>query len=102
MGGSARGSDNITDFSVVMAKINAANKSYTDFLLASCLYQYRHVKVYLLTSDLKALPNFFTRVHIITTTEDKSGEVKNFALYRFDEDAYTKAAASITREFIGS
>jgi hypothetical protein len=89
--------DNIADFSVVMAKINANNKSYTDFLLSSCLYQYRHVKVSLLTTDLRALPPFFERAHIITT-EETSGDVKNFGLYRFDEVAYTKAAANILKE----
>lgn len=89
--------NNLSDFSVIMAKINAANKSYTDFLLAACLYNYRHAKVHLLTSDLRALPSFFQREHIITV-EEKSGDVKNFGLYTFDEAAYTKAATNIIKE----
>lgn len=84
----------ITDFSVVMAKINASNKAYTDFLLAACLYHYKHVKAFLVTKDLRALPTFFDRTHIITLDE-KSGDVKNFGVYKFNEESYTKAASSI-------
>lgn len=93
--------DKIADFSVVMAKINANNKSYTDFLLASCLYQYRHANVYLMTTDLRALPPFFERAQIVTT-EEASGDIKNFAMYKFNEAAYTKAATNIIKEVKGS
>lgn len=92
--------DKISDFSVVMAKINANNKSYTDFLLAACLYQYRHAKVFLMTSDLRALPSFYERTHIVTT-EETNGGIKNFALYKFNETAYVNAAANIIKE-VGS
>lgn len=78
--------NDLSDFSVIMSKINAANKSYTDFLLAACLYNYRHAKVYLITSDLRALPVFFPRKHIITV-EERSGNVKDFGVYIFDEVA---------------
>lgn len=87
----------IAEFSVIMAKLNANNKSYTDFLLASCLYHYRHANVYLMTTDLKALPSFFERTHLVTA-EENSGEVKNFGIYTFDEQAYVKAAAKTLRE----
>ncbi|HMH69811.1 MAG TPA: hypothetical protein VK502_00260 [Candidatus Saccharimonadales bacterium] len=92
----ARYINNIDDFSVVMAKINGQNRSYTDFLLAAALYSYRHAKVYLLTTDLRALPKFFDRVSIIMA-EEKSGDVKNFGIYSFNEESYLKAARSIIR-----
>lgn len=89
--------DKITNFTVVMSKINASNKSYTDFLLSSCLYQYRHANVYLMTTDLRALPSFFERVHIVTA-EENSGDIKNFALFKFNQLAYAKAANKIINE----
>jgi hypothetical protein len=52
-----------------MAKINAQNKAYTDFLLAACLCHYKHASVYLLTADLRALPCFFDRTHVPTSAK---------------------------------
>lgn len=86
--------NDIDDFSVVMAKVNAQNKSYTDFLLAASLYHYRHAKVYFLTTDLKALPSFFDREFVITV-EEKSNEIRNFGLYSFNEAHYIKSAQSV-------
>lgn len=87
--------DKVPDFCVLMAKINASNKSYTDFLLAACLYKYKHIKAYLMTTDLKALPSFFDRVSIITI-EQNSGDVINFGLYSFNETKYVKALQSVS------
>ena len=90
--------DRIEEFSVVMAKLNAQNKAYTDFLLACCLYNYRKSgNVYLLTSDLKALPSFFKRTHIIATEESK-GDIRNFGVYSLNLSAYLKAASSLLAE----
>jgi hypothetical protein len=88
--------DRIPDFCVLMAKINGGNKSYTDFLLAACLYQYKHSKVYLMTTDLKAFPAFFERESIITT-EQNSGDVINFGIYSFNETSYVKALKGASR-----
>lgn len=54
---------NISDFYIVMAKVNDQNKAYTDFLLAACLYNYRHTKVALMTADLKP-SRLFIQGHI--------------------------------------
>ena len=91
--------DKLSDFSIVMAKVNASNKSYTDFLLAACLYQYRNSgKVFLLTSDLKALPSFYDREYLITTDEDKSKEVRNLGIYKFNTENYVKTAQQVISE----
>lgn len=91
--------NNISDFSIVMAKVNAKNKSYTDFLLAACLYNYRRSgKVYLLTTDINAFPSFFERTDIVTVTEDKSAEIRNFGIFKFNTDSYVQAVEQVLRE----
>lgn len=91
--------ENTPDFSVVMAKVNSQNKSYTDFLLAAALYHYRNSgDVYLLTTDTRAFPSFFEMPHLITVCEDKSGEIRNFGFIKFSENAYAKAAQAIIKE----
>lgn len=87
---------NIEEFSFIMSKLNAKNKSYTDFLLASCLYHYKASSVYLMTSDFEALPTFFENTDIITVTE-KSGKIRNFGLYKFNHKNYTKAVNKILK-----
>lgn len=90
--------DQLGEFAAVMAKLNKSNKSYTDFLLAACLYQYRsHQKTYLMTTDLRAFPSFFERVHLITTEEDGSGEVRNYGIIKFNTDKYVASASSIIK-----
>jgi hypothetical protein len=79
-----------------MAKINGQNKSYTDFLLAACLYHYRHTKIALLTTDMKALPSFYPRSHVITVELDKSKEIKNLGIYGFDSEGYAQAAKKLS------
>lgn len=88
--------NNIADFYVVMAKVNYKNNSYTDFLLAACLYQYRRTKVALITTDLKAFPAFFKRTHIIST--EHTNEVVNFGVFEFDTAGYAKAAQKALEE----
>lgn len=91
--------ENTPDFSVVMAKVNSQNKSYTDFLLAAALYHYKNSgDVYLLTTDTRAFPSFFEMPHLITVCEDKSGEIRNFGFIKFNETSYAKAAKSIIKE----
>lgn len=86
----------IADFSVTMAKLNANNKSYTDFLLAACLYHYSHTPVFLMTKDLRLLPSFFDRKCVITL-DRRTGDVENFGLYNFNASSYTKAVAGILK-----
>lgn len=87
------------EFSIVMAKTNASNKSYTDFLLAAALYNYRNSgKVFLLTTDIHAFPEFFEVHSIITATEDKSNEVRNLAFITFNLDKYALVAAKIIKD----
>lgn len=89
-----------SEFSVVMSRANAGNKSYTDFLLAAALYHYRKSgSVYLLTTDVRAFPSFFEMHHLITVSEDKSGEIRNFGFIAFNENTYAKAAQSIIKGF---
>lgn len=90
--------NNIPDFYVVMAKINDQNKSQTDFLLAACLYNYRHAKVALLSGDLKAYPAFFPRTHVITVEQDGTKAIRNLAVYKFDGAGYAQAAQSALSE----
>lgn len=91
--------DDIPDFCIAMAKLNSGNKSYTDFLLAACLYNYRNSgRVYLLTTDINAFPSFFDRVHIVTTEEDKSRDLRTFGVFKFNTDNYAKAAKTIIKE----
>jgi|GEM_PF-6918014 len=85
--------EKIPDFSVFMAKVNALNKSFTDFQLAACLYYYRHTNIYFLSSDQKALPTFFDRPYIMTAVQNKGGLV-NFGVYTFNEANYAKALKS--------
>jgi predicted nucleic acid-binding protein len=84
--------EDIEDFHVLMAKVNSGNKSYTDFLLAACLYQYGNRNTALLTADLKALPSFYERSHIITV--EHGNELKNFGVYRMEMSGYFAALAS--------
>lgn len=88
--------EKIPDFYAVMAKLNGGNKAYTDFLLAACLYNYRHSKTALLTTDLQAYPDFFPRTHIIAV-EQKS-EIRNFGVYQFDPTGYAVAASKVLEE----
>jgi len=88
--------NNIADFHIVMSKINSKNKSYTDFLLAACLYQYRQSQVALITTDLGAFPPFFPRSHIVTV--EHMNEVVNFGVFKFSPDAYAQAAAKTLEE----
>ena len=88
--------DKIVDFNVLMAKINGGNKSFTDFQLAACLYQYRHTNIYLMTTDLKAFPSFFDRNFLITTEQD-SGDVINFGLYSLNQANYNKAIEKVLK-----
>ncbi len=83
----------ISDFSVVMSKINDQNKAYTDFLLAACLYNFRHIAVTLLTSDLKAFSAFFSRTHILAVEHGR--EIKNFGFYKLNIDGYANAASNV-------
>jgi hypothetical protein len=83
----------IGDFYVVMAKSNASNRAYTDFLLAACIYKFSHTPVALLTTDLKALPPFFPRTHIISTEHQL--DVVNFGVYQFDSKGYATAAQKV-------
>lgn len=85
----------IDDFLVVMAKYNPNNRSFTDYLLAAVLYRYRHTKIFVMSSDLKAFPFFFTREYIVTTEED-GGYVKNFGVFSFNEALYVTAIKSLT------
>lgn len=90
--------DKIIEFSFMMAKLNSTNNAYTDYQLAALLYQYRHVDIYLMTADLKALPSFFyDREFIITATANK-GDVKNFGLFKFNETNYVKAMKKVFGE----
>lgn len=89
--------DKIQDFCVLMAKVNGGNKSFTDFLLAACLYHYRHSDVYLMTTDQKMFPNFFDRDFVITAEQD-SGAIMNFGLHRLNETKYVKALQAILKE----
>lgn len=86
----------ISDFYVVMSKVNEQNKAYTDFQLAACLYNYKHTKVGLLTADLKAFPAFYPRTHILAVEHKK--EIKNFGVFQFDEKGYGEAAAKALNE----
>lgn len=89
----------ITDFYVVMSRTNGQNSAYTDFLLAACLYNYApHVEVALLTADLKALPAFYPRTHILAI--DHGREIKNFAVHGFDPEGYAAAAAKVLAESV--
>ena len=90
--------NNIQDFYVVMAKINDQNKSYTDFLLAACLYNYRRSKIALLTTDLKAFPSFYPRTHVVTVEQDRTKAIINLAIYKFDGKGYASAAERALRE----
>lgn len=84
--------ETISDFNVVMSKINENNKSLTDFQLAACLYNYSHSKVALLTGDFKAFPAFFPRSHVITVIQDKTKDIRNLGVYQFDRVGYAQAA----------
>ena len=86
----------IQDFYIIMAKLNARNKSYTDFLLAACIYHYSHSPVALMTTDLKAFPAFFPRTHLITT--EHRHDVINFGIYQFDTGGYANAAEKALQE----
>ena len=88
----------ISDFYVVMAKINEQNKAYTDFQLAACLYNYKHTDVALLTADLKAFPSFYPRTHILAVEHGR--EIKNFGIYQFDIKGYVTAATKALSEVI--
>lgn len=95
--------DDIQDFYVVMAKLNAKNASETDFLLAACLYNYRHVKTALITGDFKAYPPFIPRTSVITVEHDKPykdniKQIVNLGIYKFDRTNYAKAAQSVLSE----
>ncbi len=88
--------DAISDFYIVMSKVNSKNKSYTDFLLAACLYHFQHAKVALLTTDLGAFPPFFPRSHIVTI--EHANEVVNFGFYKFHAAHYAQAATKALEE----
>ena len=93
----ARFISDISDFQVVMSKVNGKNKSYTDFLLAAAVYQYRRLNnVALLTTDINMFPSFFNRSHIITV--DRTKELVNFGVYQFENDSYIKAARAALNE----
>lgn len=87
--------DKTPDFNFLMSKLNANNKSFVDFQLAAALYKYRTSSIYLLTSDQKALPNFYTRDFVITT-EHNSGHIVNFGMFRFDEAKYELALKGVS------
>lgn len=88
--------NNIPDFSTVMAKVNGKNKSYTDFLLAACLYQYRESKAALLTTDIKGFPTFFERTQIVSV--EHTNEIVNFGVFQFNRAKYASAARSTLEE----
>lgn len=88
--------NSIPDFYTVMAKVNSKNKSYTDFLLAACLYQFRRSKVALLTTDLKAFPPFFPLTQLISVSH--TNEVVNFGIFQFNSAGYAEAAKKILEE----
>lgn len=82
--------DKIPEFNVIMAKLNASNRSFTDFQLAACLYKFKHSDIRLMTTDLKAFPPFFEREFLVTT-EQNSGDVVNFGIFKLNEASYLKA-----------
>ena len=84
------------DFAVVMAKLNATNKSYVDYQLALSAYNYRaSAQMYVMTTDQKALPSFFERVHLLTVEVGPKKVVNNFGISRFVEDKYIKAVQGL-------
>lgn len=86
--------DKLEDLIVVLQKIKS-DASYTDFLLTACLYKFP--KAFLLTENHKDFPlEILDRKHLITI--DTGRQIRNYAIYQFSLEKYSKAAENILKE----
>lgn len=86
-------------FSLVMSRlVNSKDSDYTDFLLATCLYQYSRLEeVYLMTSDIRSMPrNIFDVVGGVTCVDAESN-LRHYIICRLNRDCFAKAAENISK-----
>lgn len=82
-------------FSLVMSRmVSSKDSDYTDFLLATCLYQYSRLeKVYLITSDLRSMPRDIFDVVGSITCSDKEA-LRHYVVYCLNETNFSAAIRS--------
>lgn len=70
-------------FSLVLASlIGKKDSAYTDFLLATCLYQFSKVEsVYLMTADQLSMPRAIFDVVGVITCNDEKGKLVHYGIY---------------------
>lgn len=84
----------LKEFTLVYQK-NAGRASYTDFLLAACLYKFQ--SAFVLTENHTDFPTtILDRVSIITL--DTGREIRNLAIYSFSKLKFNKAAEKILKQ----
>jgi|SRR3989344_2409739 len=87
--------EDFKDLTITLQKIKGS-ASYTDFLLIAALYKFRKAPSYLLNSNHSDCPiDILDREAIVTVDTDK--DIKNYGLYRFSEEKYSKAAENILK-----
>lgn len=83
-------------FSLVMSKlVSGKDSDYTDFLLATCLYQYSKLDdVYLLTSDLRSMPRDIFDVRGSITSVDKQ-LMRHYVVYSLNKKNFASLVETI-------
>lgn len=83
--------EDLRDLVVVLQRIKG-DIHYTDFLLVACLYKFP--KSYLISSNYKDCPTeILDRKFIITIDTEK--DIRNYGIYKFSMEKFSKAAAKI-------
>lgn len=82
-------------FSLVMSRmVSSRDSDYTDFLLATCLYQYSRLEsVYLMTSDVRSMPrNIFDVVGSVTCSDKEA--LRHYVVYCLNDFNFNSAVKS--------
>jgi hypothetical protein len=89
--------DNNNVFSLVMSRlVSARDSDYTDFLLATCLYQYSKLEtVYLMTADVRSMPRAIFDVKGNITCVDSKDNMGHYVIYCLNKDNFTSAARDL-------
>jgi predicted nucleic acid-binding protein len=87
--------DKMEDF-IVVAHNTSSNMEFPDITLSACLYHFKHIKPYLMTSNIKHFSSsIFKREFVLTPESGK--DIMNYCIYSLSIENYKKASQNILK-----
>lgn len=86
-------------FSLLMSRlVSSKDSGYTDFLLATCLYQYSQAdEIFLMTADQRSMPlAIFDVIGTLAATDGHT--LRHYGVYQLNRTHFTSAAKTQPRE----